>query len=297
MQLHQQNRQQHQQQVEAFLQQCFGIREWTFTLPPGSGNETYFAHTLGENYFVKVGGYPERALALAEAGLSPTVLASGHLPDGAAIMVQPFVEGRSPRPKDYQKHLEQISAMLGQMHHDPQVKKALPQPTSYLHIDGALRALAYAEQQWSIYKAQMPADTEFLDQSLVDLRQQLEQLTGAGLVASHGDFCNANMLLTPYGKLYIIDLELMSLDDPALDLGAVLWWYYPPELRKRFFEAAGYDDTPELRHRMRVRMSLHCLCAALPRPTGFDTLDPTSYSERLADFRAVFEGKENPQGY
>ncbi|MEO6457447.1 MAG: aminoglycoside phosphotransferase family protein [Chloroflexia bacterium] len=292
-----QNRQQHQAQVEAFLQQSFGIREWTFTLPPGSGNETYFAHTPEHSYFIKVGGYPDRALALAEVGITPPVLASGNLPDGATIMVQPFIEGRNPQPSDYQNHLEQIAGMVRTMHHDPQVKKTLPFPTSDLHIDGALRALTYAEQQWSIYKTQMTAETDFLDKSLVDLLSQVDQLTGAGLVASHGDFCNANMLITPQGKLYIIDLELMSLDDPALDLGAVLWWYYPPEMRRRFIEAAGYEDTPELRHRMQVRTALQCLCAALPRPTGFDTLDPTSYSERLADFRAVFEGKENPQGY
>lgn len=292
-----QNRQQHQQEVQAFLQKALDIQEWSFTLPPGSGNETYFAHCNKGSYFVKVGAYVERAVAMSDAGLTPLVLASGDLPDSSTIMVQPLIRGRNPSPKDYQQHVEQIAAMVGKMQHDPHLMETLPKPTSDLHRDCALRALAYVQQQWSLYKALVPDGAEFVDKAMVRLEQEAKQLPEAGLVASHGDFCNANMLLTPEGKLYIIDLELMSLDDPALDLGAVLWWYYPHELRQYFIEAAGYEDTPELRHRMQVRMSLHCLCAALPRPTGFDSLDPTSYSERLADFQAVFEGKENPQGY
>jgi hypothetical protein len=292
-----QNRRQHQQQVEAFLQQSFGSRDWTFTLPPGSGNETYFAHSNEGGYFVKVGAYIERSIAMSDAELTPPVIASGNLADGTTIMVQPLITGRSPLPKDYQQHVEQIASLLGNMHHDPHVMETLPRPTSELHKDGALRALAYVQQQWSIYKGFVPDGADYIETALIHLEQDAKHLPGTGLVASHGDFCNANVLITSEGKLYIIDLELMSLDDPALDLGAVLWWYYPPEMRRHFIEAAGYEDTPELRHRTRVRMSLHCLCAALPRPTGFDTLDPTSYSERLADFRAVFEGRENPQGY
>ena len=291
------NRRQHQQQVEAFLQQSLGIRDWTFTLPGGSGNETNFAHSNTGTYFVKVGAYVERSIAMSDAGLTPPVIASGNLQDGSTVMVQPLISGHPPSPKDYQQNIEQIAVLVGKMHHDLRLTEILPRPTSDLHREGALRALAYVQQQWSVHKGFVPDGSEYIDETLVRLEKEAAELPGAGLVASHGDFCNANMLLTHEGKLYIIDLELMSLDDPALDLGAVLWWYYPPELRHRFIEAAGYDDTPELRHRMRVRMSLHCLCAALPRPTSFDTLDPTSYSERLADFRAVFEGKENPQGY
>jgi thiamine kinase-like enzyme len=76
---------------------------------------------------------------------------------------------------------------------------------------------------------------------------------------SHNDICNANWLLTPQGRLYLIDLELMSLDDPAVDIGATLWWYYPPELRRRFLEVVGYADDESFRIRMRVRMAMHCL--------------------------------------
>jgi len=89
----------------------------------------------------------------------------------------------------------------------------------------------------------------------------------------------------------------MSLDDPALDMGALLWWYYPPEMRGYFLETAGYSYDDEFKRRMRVRMALHCLNILLPREQSFDHFQPDSFTESLIDFRAVFAGHENPQGY
>jgi hypothetical protein len=89
----------------------------------------------------------------------------------------------------------------------------------------------------------------------------------------------------------------MSLDGPAFDRGALLWWYYPPELRGKFLELAGYPYDQELRFRMRVRMALHCLSITLPRQGSFDRFNPEHYDAAFVDFRAILEGKENPQGY
>ena len=87
------------------------------------------------------------------------------------------------------------------------------------------------------------------------------------------------------------------MDDPALDIGTLLWWYYPPELRQRFLDIAGYKYDDEFRLRMRVRMAMHCLSITLPREGSFDSFNPDHYSETLIDFRAILNGKENPQGY
>ena len=89
----------------------------------------------------------------------------------------------------------------------------------------------------------------------------------------------------------------MILDDPALDLGAILWWYYPPELRPEFLAIAGCPDDAYFRERMRVRMAVHNLNILLPRPGSFDRFDPHGFAADLVDFRTVFEGRENPQGY
>ena len=90
---------------------------------------------------------------------------------------------------------------------------------------------------------------------------------------------------------------MLALDDPAHDMGALLWWYYPPPLRGRFLAVAGYADSPDLRARMRARMALHCLSIVLPREQSFDRFDPARFPEQLTDFRAILAGEENPQGY
>ena len=89
----------------------------------------------------------------------------------------------------------------------------------------------------------------------------------------------------------------MSLDDPALDIGATLWWYYPPALRQRFLEIVGYANDEPFQFRMRLRMALHCLSITLPRERSFDEFDSTSYAQSLTDFRAILVGEENPPGY
>ena len=122
-------------------------------------------------------------------------------------------------------------------------------------------------------------------------------VTGGGLVASHNDPCNGNWLVDSAGKVYLLDYESTSLDDPALDLGALLWWYYPSPLRAEFLEIAGYETDATLHHRMKVRMALHCLNIILPRKDSFDRFNAESFDNALKDFKAVLAGKENPQGY
>jgi thiamine kinase-like enzyme len=106
-----------------------------------------------------------------------------------------------------------------------------------------------------------------------------------------------NWLFASDGKVYVIDLDAMSVDDPALDMGALLWWYYPPELRGRFLDIAGYHYDDEFKLRMQIRMAMHCLHITLPREESFDDFDPNEYEEWLTDFRAILNGEENPQGY
>ena len=116
-------------------------------------------------------------------------------------------------------------------------------------------------------------------------------------MASHGDICNANWLFTSDSRIYLLDFESMSMDDPAFDMGALLWWYYPPELRQRFLDIAGYRYDEELKFRMRIRMAMHSLNITLPREQSFDRFDPDNYGESLRDFKAILEGRENPEGY
>ena len=129
------------------------------------------------------------------------------------------------------------------------------------------------------------------------MAQQVQRFMGVGLVASHNDICNANWLVSPEGQFYLIDLKSMALDDPAVDIGATLWWYYPRSLRQRFLEILGYANDEAFQFRIRVRMAMHCLSILLPREQSFDRFASDAFARSLTDFRALLAGTENPQGY
>lgn len=291
------DRNEHQQNIRSFLDRHFLGQEWVFSLPHGTGMETYIVQGREQRYFVKVGAPIERYLVMAEIGLTPQVLSWGQLEDGASVLVQPFIPGRNPSRTDFREQLESIAGVIHTMHHDPCLRQILEPVSSDHHKDAGLRALNHVRQKWDRYRAQVPDVTGFVDSSLDELTRKIGQFTSRGLVASHNDICNANWLVTSEGKIFIVDLESMSMDDPAFDMGALLWWYYAPELRERFLDIAGYEYDDEFKHRMQIRMALHCLNITLPRAQSFDRFTPSHYSEALVDFRAVLEGRENPQGY
>ena len=290
-------RQKHRQEVQSFLERNFPIRDWKFSIPGGTGMETYFAQGSEQGYFVKVGAPLERYQVMAEIGLTPPLLACGQLESGSSIIVQPLIDGRNPSKREYRGQLEKVAAIIHKMHHDARLRETLPPAPSDLHKDAGLRVLNSLRKRWEHYRAQVANVAKFVDRSLDELESQIGQFSMEGLVSSHNDICNANWLFADDGNLYIVDFESMSMDDPAFDLGALLWWYYPPELRGRFLEIARdrYDD--EFKFRMRVRMALHCLSITLPRDGSFDRFNPERYEEALVDFRAIMDGRENPQGY
>lgn len=291
------DRTQHQPEVQAFLQRHFLKQTWDLTLPMGSGHETYFAQCGGQTYFIKIGVQTERYQALAAMGLTPQVLAAGRLTDGETILVQAYVAGKSPSRREYRLHLAQFAAAICQLHHNAALQKLLPQAPSDLYAAAGLAALNRLQQRWEGCRAQVPQAADFVDHSLGDLRRKIADFRGAGLVASHNDICNANWLVSTDGKVYLIDFESMSLDDPALDIGATLWWYYPPQMRDSFLNEAGYAQDAAFQERMQVRMAMHCLHILLPREQSFDVFDPADFTQSLTDFRAVLAGEENPQGY
>ena len=292
-----QDRQRHQREVRAFLQKHFFIRDWKLTLPHGWGNETYYATSNQQAYFVKLGVQISRYQIMASIGLTPQLLAAGSLDDGVSILVQPFITGRNPSPRDYQTHIEQIAGIIDRVHHNLAVQRVLPAVSSDLYSVAGSQALARLQQRWNFYRVQVPQVAEFVDESLSYLAGQVQLFSGIDLVASHNDICNANWLISSEGLFYLIDLESMTLDDPAVDIGAILWWYYPPELRPRFLELTGHADDEMFKYRMHVRMVMHCLAITLPREHSFDRFDPAAFPELLTDFRAILAKEENPQGY
>jgi thiamine kinase-like enzyme len=293
-----QKRLQHRQEVIAFLQNHLTGHRWELSLPSsGRGQETYIAKSNGDSYFIKVGAHIPRYQVMGSQDLTPAMIVSGHLADGTSILVQPHIEGRNPSWQDFRHFLPRIAAVVNKTHHSPALKSTLPTALSDAYKGVGLAAVRRIQQKWQLHRAQVPMVANYVDEALAHLKQEILGFVGSGLVASHNDICNGNWLIALDGKVYLVDLEAMSLDDPAHDMGSLLWWYYPPELRPGFLESAGYQYDEAFQNRMRVRMALHCLDILLPRIGSFDRFHADLFAEGLVDFRAVVAGRENPQGY
>ena len=291
-------RNQHKLEVISFLQKKFSNPNWDIWLPPnGTGNETYFVRNNGRTYFIKLGAKIERYQVMSTLGLSPRLIAIGHLEDGTSILIQQQIDGRKPSRKDFHFHLTKFAQVIRKTHQSERLKQILPERSSSLHKDVGQENLTQITQRWEKYKSIVPSSADFVDDSIAYLKHQMNQFPGNGLVASHNDICNGNWLVSFDEKIYLIDYESMSRDDPALDIGAILWWYYPPKMREEFLEIVGYRNDEDFQNRMRIRMAIHNLNIILPRDKSFDNFDAESFEESLEDFRAIIDGKENPQGY
>lgn len=294
-----QSRDQHQLQVKTFLKHEIASQDWQINRPShGSGQETYFASGSGWEVFIKLGARVELYQAAALLGLVPPVITTGQLEDGTSVLVQVRIRGRKPSRADFQQRLRQFATSLRILHGSEVLQGLLTPRNSNLYRDVGLEMLAEVEQRWRAVIPGLPRPVvNYVEEKIAYLRDCLAQFQGEGLAACHNDPCNANWLVTDEDQVYLLDLEAMGLDDPALDLGAVLWWYYPPNLRPEFLAIAGCPDDTAFRERMRVRMAIHNLHILLPRPGSFDRFDPDRFADDLVDFRAVVEGRENPQGY
>jgi len=234
---------------------------------------------------------------MSNLGLSPKIIALGHLEDGTSILVQQRVNGKNPSRKDFHLHLKKFAESIKKTHQCEDLKQILPKRTSTFYKDVGLEILGEVEQRWKKYELEVPVFAEYVNEKIAYLKNQIDQFTGGDLVASHNDICNGNWLVSSDEKLYLLDYESMTLDDPALDIGAILWWYYPPELREEFLEITGYKNDGSFRNRMRIRMAIHNLNIIVPREKSFDRFTPEAFGEALVDFRATIDGRENPQGY
>jgi thiamine kinase-like enzyme len=292
------SRNRHQAEVLSFLQNHIKNRTGEIELPPhGTGQETYFVRNDRQSYFIKLGASVERYQLMSTLGLSPQVIAIGQLEDGTSILVQEQVSGRMPLRKDFHQHWMKFAESIRITHQSESLKRVLPKKTSERHKDVGEEILIEIEARWNQHKKSVPTFAEFVDESLEYLKKQVGQFSESGLVASHNDVCNGNWLVTAEGTIYLLDYESMSLDDPALDLGAILWWYYPPGMRDEFLSVAGYRNDEEFRNRMRIRMAIHSLNIIIPRKDSFDRFVAEAFDNELDDFRAVMDGRENPQGY
>jgi hypothetical protein len=168
-------KQQHQKEVQAFLQKQFSTQVWEFSLPGGSGNETYFSHSLEKACFIKLGSPIAVYHALDVIGLTPKVLAAGFLEDGTSILVQPHVVGRKPSRRDYRDRLDQFAKAINKMHHSPEIKRVLPPISSEQYSVIGQNEMIYIQTRWERVKTQVPLVAGLVDESLDYLKLQVDE--------------------------------------------------------------------------------------------------------------------------
>ena len=165
--------------MQAFLQASFGGGAWQLSLPHGWGGETYFAQGGEEAYFVKLGVQIARYQAMACLGLTPPVLASGSLPDGIPLIVQPRLAGREPDRRDYRRGLEQVAATIHRTHTSPELQRTLPPAPSPLYREVGFEVLADIQPRWARCRPLVPDVADFVDDSLQALAGQVAAFEGA----------------------------------------------------------------------------------------------------------------------
>lgn len=288
-------RERHKREVEKHLRLRIGGGDWELSLPRGSGRETYVALSSTHKVFVKMGADIEKVRVMSEMGLTPQVLDVGRLEDGTTIMVQESVQGQHPGRVDYRERWKDVARVVREMHTNEGVKRLLPGAESERFREAGLQALHGVSARWDEIRGRVGRAARIVDYGLEKLEGYIEGFSGGGLAACHGDICWDNWVFADDGRIYVVDLDMMALDDPTLDIGPLLWWYYEPEIWGQFIREAGYEDGEELRERIWARLALHCLSILLPRVGSFDTFDPQGFAVRLRDFQAALARQGNPE--
>jgi len=291
------NQYRHKEEVERFLQNTLHMETWEFLSTNGSGNEKYIAASDGKKYFVKLDVQLARYEILGDLGISPKIINSGFLEDGKTIIIQEYVTGHNPSPKDFQTHIYEIATILANVHNSKKLQKVLKKSEIKTYQEAALKAFYEIVDKWEYYKNELSAYTVYIDNSLKQIQSNIYKIEGNNLVSAHNDICMANWLISDNGLVFLVDFESMQMEDPTVDIGALLWWYYPPDMRKTFCDIMKVDYSSALRNRMQIRMAMHCLNIMLPRKDSFDVFDLDWFAMFFDDFKAIMEGKDNPKGY
>lgn len=269
--------------VDKLLESALG-GGWTVTRPRDGWAETAFVAEHGDRRaFVKVDVQIPILHRLAALGIVPPILAAGEY-DGLSYVIQEFIEAPNPEPPWFANHLNELAILIRTYQQDETLKALLAATNlTYLADD-----LGWVEQ---CYQALSHAfDPSTLRPAYAHWLDQLPNVRGAPVVATHGDLSRKN-LLPVLGRIFLVDWDEVSLSDPMRDIGPLLWWYVPPARWPEFVR--GYatslgDSVIERAYWWSARTSLEVA-------HGFYEHGYRDRSEDfLEDFLAAAAAQDNP---
>ena len=175
---------------------------------PGVGRFVLRIPGEGTESFIDREDEHRNRLAAAAAGVTPPVL---HVIQPGYYSIVPFIEGETMRPETIAGHPERLRLIVEALrtYHDQAVFDN--ETRVFDMIRDSMRGAAEVD-------APRPSETEWmlwLGQRIERAMQRDEPVP----VACHNNLVSENFILTPEGRLWVIDWEYGGMNDPYFDLG------------------------------------------------------------------------------
>lgn len=272
--------------VQKILEKVLGDMTWNITRPKeGWEKNVYIARSEGDkSYIVKFGVNPEVMKRLSDLGVTPQVIATG-LEQGKTYMIQAYVATPFVSRKYLSNNLQTLANAISIYHNDSILKNILLRtlPKDHLSISGELSSFQ------SSFSALSPkCQFSKIAIGIKEIQKRYSMLSDTLLTPVHDDPNTKNIFLTKKG-LQFIDWNKIRLSDPLSDIGALLWWYVPPEKWGKFFRHYDISLTDSLLERIYL--------AAAKMSLGFTLWylehNPSGYEAAYGDFTTALSHGEN----
>ncbi|MBN1873491.1 MAG: phosphotransferase [Anaerolineae bacterium] len=119
-----------------------------------------------------------------------------------------FIPGSAPRPTP--QFFQAAGTLLGRLHQVPVHEQSTPSSFSLPTELPYIRTCMAQVEQWPDLQ---------LEGQLFETLKRLEAIAPGRQTFIHTDFLNGNLVMTPDGELYLIDMDDAGIGDPLLDLG------------------------------------------------------------------------------
>ena len=146
--------------------------------------------------------------AAAAAGVTPPLL---HVIQPGDCTVVPFIEGETMHPESIAGHPDRLEKIVDAMrtYHENAVF------TNEIRVFDMIRT--YHGMQKDV-GAPRPSETDWMMAQSARIEEAMKRDAPA-FTACHNDLLSENFILTPEGKMWVIDWEYGGMTDPYFDLG------------------------------------------------------------------------------
>ena len=206
---------------------------------PGEGTEAFIDRTRELN----------NHRAAAAAGVTPPLL---HVIQPGDCTVVPFIEGETMHPESIAGHADRLEKIVAAMrtYHDKAVFD------NEIRVFDMIRRYLLMAQDAG---APRPVETDWMLAEGARIEEAMKRDQPA-FTACHNDLLSENFILTPEGKMWIIDWEYGGMTDPYFDLGDFCVEHPLTEDEEKLVLTAYCGTLDEHRY---ARMQLHKLVADL----------------------------------